>query len=164
MNLKMNSGCSTGNKPMLMNVTRCIKFIIIMLPCWGYGQAGGRKPVTDTTALVFKDTLYNLAFDSLKHDLGEIIPRNENNRLTKHFIYVGNEPMSIIGTWTSDPHFICDWPKGPLIPYKVYAYTVCFWHEGRQGSMHKEMGFYLSNGEKITLIFTGKYSAVERVK
>jgi hypothetical protein len=111
----------------------------------------------DNNATVFKDTVYNLAFDSLKHDFGFLNAETANRRLVKHFKYLGSEPLRIVKAWTGDPHYICDYPKEELIPNKIYAYTVCFSHKGRKGPMHKQMGFDLSDGNRVFMLFKGNY-------
>jgi acetolactate decarboxylase len=107
--------------------------------------------------VVFKDTVLQFAFDSVRHNLGWINPR-KNARVTKHFQYIGTETVSITRAWTGDPHYICDYPRGPLKPNKTYAFSVCFSHKKRTGILSKEMGFDLSNGEKMTFRFTGQYA------
>ena len=113
--------------------------------------------IADTSNIEFRDTLFQVVVDSLSHDLGSIVPTNENSRLMKHFKYIGTTPLLITKTWTNDPHFICDYPKEVLIPDKIYSITVCFWHKGKKGRMSKKMGFILSNGNKISFTFTGTY-------
>lgn len=111
----------------------------------------------DTTKLVFKDTVYNLAFDSLKHDFGVFNSETAKRRLLKHFKYLGSEPLRIVKAWTGDPHYICDYPKEELIPNKIYTFTICFSHKGREGIMNKQMGFDLSDGNRVFMRFTGEY-------
>ncbi|MEZ4920287.1 MAG: hypothetical protein R2792_14385 [Saprospiraceae bacterium] len=111
----------------------------------------------DTTGIVFKDTLFNIAFDSVAHNLGRIQPVNKQNQLVKYFKYVGTDPVLITRAWSGDPHYICDYPREPLVPNKIYSYTICFWHKGRQGKLNKLMGFNLSDGNTIFLRFTGEY-------
>ena len=106
--------------------------------------------------IVFKDTVYNLAFDSLKHDFGKINPDKVGKYLVKHFKYIGTVPLKIVRAWTGDPHFICNFPKEELIPNKVYTYTICFSHKGRAGNMHKQMGFDLSDGNRVFMLFKGE--------
>jgi len=107
--------------------------------------------------IVFKDTVLNLAFDSLKHDLGKINPDKVGKYLVKHFKYIGTEPLKIVRAWTGDPHYICDYPEEELIPNKVYTYTICFSHKGKAGKMHKQMGFDLSNGKRVFMLIKGEY-------
>ena len=134
-----------------MSFKSFIIFIILFLPLLSKGQA------VDSIPTVFKDTVYNLAFDSLKHNCGQINPEADSKYLVKHFKYIGKEPLRIIKAWTGDPHFICDYPKEDLIPDKVYSFKVCFSHKGREGKMHKQMGFDLSDGNRVFMLFTGNY-------
>jgi hypothetical protein len=128
-----------------------------------FGQYGrSPKIAIDTLNMTFKDTLFNLAFDSIAHNLGYIVPTNENNRIVKYFKYIGTEPISISRAWTGDPHYICSYPYEPLKPNKIYSFTVCFWHEGRWGTMSKTMGFYLSNGQRISFRFKGIYLPITK--
>jgi hypothetical protein len=113
--------------------------------------------LTDTTQITFRDTISNIVVDSLTHNLGQIVPTNNYNRLVKYFKYIGTEPVYVVRVWTSDPHYICQYPTEILIPNKVYSFTTCFAHHGRQGKMKKIMGLDLSDGTTISLKFTGTY-------
>lgn len=120
----------------------------------------GQKPtIFDPNSIVFKDTTFSIVTDSLSHDLGDIPALN--NELIKWFKYIGKEPAVIVKAWTNDPHFICEYPKGPLIKGKIYTFTVCFCNQGRLGKLNKEMGFYLSTGERISFIFKGNVVSIE---
>lgn len=114
----------------------------------------------DSTKIIFKDTLHHFVFDTLDNHLGTI--PSKNNRVVKYFKYLGTDSVHITRTWTSDPHFICKYPKELLIPHKIYSIQVCFFHNGRQGHFHKKMGFDLSNGNRILYRFTGQYSPLEK--
>jgi len=105
----------------------------------------------------FKDTVYNFVFDSVNNDLGLVEPVNINNRMIKHFIYTGDTPVIISNTKTSDPHFICDYPKEPIIKGKVYDFTVCFYFENGKGVFNKMMSLELSDGRSIYFRFKGRY-------
>jgi len=111
--------------------------------------------ILDSSQFVFRDTMFNLVFDSLTHNFGDIKPIN--NRLIKHFKYIGTEPIFISRTWTTDPHFICEYPKELLMPNTVYSYTICFYHQNGGGIINKKMGFNLSDGNRITIHFKGQY-------
>lgn len=127
------------------------------------GQIGKTPKLSvDTLNITFKDTVFNFAFDSIAHNLGNIVPTNENNRLVKYFKYIGTEPIIISGAWTGDPHFICEYPREPLIPNKIYSFTICFYHQDRQGKMTKVMGFDLSDGNKILFKCTGTYLPITK--
>ncbi len=103
---------------------------------------------------IYADTLQDIATDSFSHDLGNI--PMVNNKLTKPFIYTGTDTLFIIRTWTGDPHYICEYPKEAIVKGKTYAFTVCFWNEGRPGLFNKTMGFELSNGKRIVFVFKGQ--------
>jgi hypothetical protein len=75
--------------------------------------------------------------------------------LVKHFKYIGKTPILIAKAWTGDPHYICKYPKEMLMPGMTYDFTVCFWFANKQGRLNKVMGFELTNGKRISLIFTG---------
>jgi len=136
-------------------------FLFTTVVIYGQGAKTSRHSI-DTLNMIFKDTIFNFAFDSIDNNLGKIVPTNENNRLVKYFKYIGTEPIIITRAWTGDPHFICEYPREPLIPNKFYSFTICFWHQGRQGKMSKLMGFYLSDGNRITLKFTGTYLPITK--
>jgi hypothetical protein len=105
----------------------------------------------------FKDTIYNFVFDSLNNDLGIVEPVNKNNRLAKKFIYIGDTPVFIVGQKSGDPHFICEYPKEPMVKGKIYSFTVCFWFEGGVGVFDKLMSLELSDGRSIFFKFKGHY-------
>jgi hypothetical protein len=116
-------------------------------------QSEGKKP----ESYQFKDTIYSFVFDSLNSDLGEVEPANINNRMVKHFIYLGEKPTFITGQKSGDPHFICEYPKEPIVRGKVYSFTVCFWFQNGKGSFNKLMMLELDDGKFITFKFKGVY-------
>ena len=135
-------------------------FALVSLTSNGQSKKAASTQVSSDN-IIFKDTLFNIAFDSITHNLGLIEPTNKNNRVVQHFKYVGTDTIFIARAWTGDPHYICEYPNEPLVPDTIYSYTICFWHKGRQGRMNKRMGFLLSNGNRIILKFKGEYSPVE---
>lgn len=102
----------------------------------------------------FQDTLLNFVTDSFHHHFGKIPPENFN--LRKPFKYIGKDTVFIIEGTTTDPHFICEFPKEKLIPGKVYSVKFCFWHQNRRGPFNKTMGLHLNNGQHINFVFTGE--------
>ncbi len=153
-------------KKELKSISKIIGLFLITFlftPIVNFGQGeNSSKLFVDTLHMSFKDTVFNFAFDSIAHDLGKIVPSNENNRLVKYFKYIGSEPITITRTRTGDPHFICEYPRETLIPNKIYSFTICFWHQDRQGKMKKVMGFDLSDGNQISLKFTGTYLPITK--
>ena len=142
----------------MIKLKKLLLLVFILTTVLTYGKNGkSAKILLDSTNITFKDTVFNFAFDSISHNLGDIVPTNENNRLVKYFKYIGTEPIVITRAWTGDPHFICEYPREPLIPNKIYSFTICFWHQDRQGNMTKIMGFDLSDGNIISFKFTGTY-------
>lgn len=128
--------------------TRILLILQLMITVMGYGQ---KTTAFDTNTIVFKDTTFSIVTDSLSHDLGDIPA--VNNELVKWFKYIGKEPVVIVKAWTNDPHFICGYPKEPLINGQIYSFTVCFSNNGRIGRFNKIMGFDLSSGERISFRF-----------
>lgn len=102
----------------------------------------------------FQDTLLNFVTDSFRHHFGKIPPENFN--LRKPFKYIGKDTVFILEGTTTDPHFICEFPKEMLIPGKVYSVKFCFWHRNRRGQFNKTMGLHLNNGQHINFVFTGE--------
>lgn len=96
--------------------------------------------------LTFNDTIGSLAFQSKTIDLGarDSLPQ----KITRYFIYLADTPTTITKALTSDPHFICDYPKGILEKGKVYEFTICFANRS-YGPMNKRLGFQFENGECI---------------
>jgi len=114
---------------------------------------------SDVSTIIFRDTIFEFAFDSLSNNLGEITTMNFNqkSRIVKHFKYLGSDTVFILKAWTTDPHYICDYPKTRLIPNQIYSFKVCFYHQSHGGSMNKSMGFIISNGQNILMRFKGRY-------
>lgn len=102
----------------------------------------------------FQDTLLNFVTDSFHHHFGKI--PSENFNLRKPFKYIGKDTVFILEGTTTDPHFICEFPKEKLIPGKVYSVKFCFWHQNRSGPFNKTMGLHLNNGQHINFVFTGE--------
>lgn len=100
---------------------------------------------------VFSDTLHGIATDGFTIDFGTIAAFP--SRFAKSFKYTGKEPVVITRSWTSDPHFICEYPKEPLMQGKTYTFKVCF--SQRCGPFNKTMGFDLSDGSSIPFRFKG---------
>jgi len=98
-------------------------------------------------SLTFNDTIDVLAFQSKVIDLGarDSLP----HKLTRYFIYLSDTPTIITKPLTSDPHFICDYPKEALEKGKVYEFTICFANRGYPGPINKRLGSKLENGEPI---------------
>lgn len=133
---------------MIQNTLRIALFFLLI---------GRVIPLLAQSNSPYCDTIHQFAIDSLQHDLGKFIPATEKDELSKRIKYIGEDTIWIQKAWTGDPHFICDWPKEPLRPNKVYEIKICFFHKGRRGRLSKKMGLLLSNGERITFHFTGRY-------
>lgn len=147
----------------MKRLIKCFGVLFTFTATFTFGQSEQlQKIAQDTKNITFKDTIFNIAVDSISHNLGQIVPTNENNRLVKYFKYIGTDSIFITKVWTNDPHFICEYPKDQLIPNKIYSITICFWHKDRQGSMTKMMGFFLSDGNRISFKFTGTYLPINK--
>lgn len=118
------------------------------------------QPISDTNSIVFADTIQNIVTDSLEHNIG-IVPQTRGG-LTKYFKYTGVEDVYIRKPFTSDPHFICEYPKEPLVSGKIYSFEVCFTHINRLGCFNKSMGFILSNDSVIIFRFTGEVTSSDK--
>jgi hypothetical protein len=136
----------------------CIFFLIFWVAFLTNGQVIKHSSASiDLSSSVFRDTVSCIAFDSISHNLGYIAPVNENNRVVKYFKYLGKEPVVITRAWSPDPHFICDYPREPLLFNHVYSFTTCFWYQGQRGSLSKSVGLDFSDGTKVTFKFNGVY-------
>ena len=113
--------------------------------------------------IYFRDTIGQLVFDSIHHNLGEISSKNETDKIVKYFKNIGDTPLVITRTWTNDPHYICESPREPLFPGEIYPFTICFWLKGLQGKMNKRMGFNLSDGSRISIHFKGERVLPEEI-
>jgi hypothetical protein len=140
------------------------KAVILLLPAViaiaARPQAVQKKAVQKkAAAAAFSDTVYDFAFDSLRHNMGYVNPGH--SRLEKKFKYLGHAPAGILRAWTGDPHFICEFPNTPLLPGREYSFTVCFSFSGR-GPFYRQMGFVLRDESIITLTFCGEVQALGR--
>ena len=135
---------------------RILLILIIFLHANSFfGQIGKAKLVSSNN-IKFADTLHSIVTDSFVHDLGTIPTRD--TLLVKYFKYVGSDkdPVYITGTWTSDPFWISEYPKGALKKGEIYSITICFLFSNRgNGGFEKAMGFYLTNGEQTKFVFKG---------
>ena len=134
-----------------------ILFLSITIITNGQNQSNS---ALDSSTIILKDTTFNIVFDSVDNHMGLINPDIGTQVLVKYFKYIGTDTI-FLSPWTGDPHFICGYPKGPLVPHKLYSFKVQFSHRGRKGRLKKQMGFNLSDGNRITLRFTGEYLPVE---
>ena len=60
--------------------------------------------------IIFKDTAENFVFDSIVNNFNELT----NSKLIKHFKYIGEDPVVVLGKKSGDPYFICDYPRDPI--------------------------------------------------
>ena len=134
---------------------RSMLLIGVLVGCayFTHAQSSSSMPLN----LVFRDTIADFVFDSLDNDLGDVAPVNTNNRRTKRFMYLGAEPVFIVGQQSGDPHFICDYPKEPLKKGVVYSITVCFWFQNGKGRFNKTMSLKLSNGQLLFFKYKGQF-------
>lgn len=102
----------------------------------------------------FQDTLLHFVTDSFNHNCGKIRP--ESMQVRKPFKYTGTDTVYVVQTWTSDPHYICDYPPMILEPGKVYTFAACFLHRGRKGPFDKRMGLIFNNGQHLEFHFIGE--------
>ena len=140
-----------------MNRSPLLIAFVSFLSAWTTAQPGF---YTDTSKIIFRDTFENFVFDSLKHDLGVIDP--SQTRMKKYFKYIGSDTILFTRAFTSDPHFIGEYPKGPLVPGRIYSITIAFYHRGKMGRMSKVMGLRMSNGKQIMWHFRGEYPPPDR--
>ncbi len=134
-----------------------MRFFLLTFLIFGIHSAvlGQPKKVDNSRpdTVVFRDTIHFVVADSFAHHFGNIPPVNQ--RLTKYLKYIGQDTVVIVRTWTSDPHFICDYTRTPLTYGTVFPITFCFYFQGRGYGFHKVMGFDLSNGSVISFKFQG---------
>ena len=108
---------------------------------------------------VFRDTIFDFAFDSLTCNMVNMSPIN--TRVTKKFKYLGNDMVFIKYPWTNDPHYICNYPNMPLLKGKIYTFDICFAFMNSEGPFNKFMGFNLSNDIVIWMYFFGSVAKKE---
>jgi len=134
--------------------------ITIIISC----SVGNRKNLTENKpiqkdTLLFLDTMFNIVTDSFANNMGRVT--SFDKRLIKYFKYIGNDTVSIVRTWTGDPHFICEYPHEPLIKNQIYSIEICFSFTGNKGTFNKTMGFNLTNGDIIIFRFKGEIVPTE---
>lgn len=140
-----------------------IKCFSALLMALLWAAASKAQSPQNQEQIVFKDTLYDLfVFDSLEHNIGVIWPNSprQSCEVVKYFKYLGDEIVIIYDAFTSDPHFLSEYPRGPLQTNKVYALRFCFAHSpnGKQRhTLRKTIGFELHNGKRVYFSFSGLY-------
>ncbi len=127
---------------------------LIFSPLLGLSQAD-----STSQSIQFRDTMHHIATDSLLHRFGDIPPTRY--KTVKPFCYVGTDSVFIKKGWTGDPHYVCRYPQGHLIPGKVYYLTFCFTHRGKRGRFDKPMGIVLSDGSRVLFRFRGNVISEE---
>lgn len=114
-----------------------------------FAKAQAQKP----NGLIFGDTSALFVCDSFQNNMGLVNP--DNSHFSKAIKYIGPDSIFIVKSYTNDPHFICEYPKGPLTSGHVYLVKFCFFHKNGVGVFNKNMGFILSNNEKVKFRFRG---------
>ena len=71
------------------------------------------------------------------------------------FRYTGKADLYISSQYTSDPHFICMFPKEPLLFGNLYSFDICFSFYKDSGIFKKMMGFRLSDDSWIDFTVKG---------
>jgi hypothetical protein len=134
-------------------------FIILLIFCTPVFSQNNSYNIPEPE-IIFRDTVEMLAFDSATHSLSTT-NKTVNFRIVKHFKNIGQSPVIISQAFTSDPHFICEYPREPMIQGKVYAFKVCFTFTSSSVDYHwkKTMGFILSDEKRIDLHFEGDVKA-----
>lgn len=134
-----------------MNKTLFIVFLILF-NTQSYCQNKNNK----ASAIIFKDTIEGFVFDSINNRLGDRI-ESQNTKMIKHFKYLGKDTLFINKQSSGDPHFICEFPNGPIFPHKTYSFAICFWHQHQKGYLNKTMSLEFSNGKQVFFNFKGRY-------
>lgn len=132
-------------------------FIIFILLA-PFNAASQQISYTEVESIpVFRDTVGPLAFDSIFHRM-VTISQPVNFHIEKKLKNIGKVPVIISSTFTSDPHFICDYPREPILPGRTYSFKVCFTFPSIRQKYHwqKIMGFVLSDSTIIQLHFEGE--------
>lgn len=137
-----------------------IIFIVIYINL-SYSQIITVGEIARQDRIEFIDTIYGIATDSFKHNLGDV-PTTFEYDLVKFFKYTGTDTVKISNRWTTDPHIIYDYPTGVLINDQIYSFKVAFYLK-HTGHFYKTLGFILSNGNKITFTFHGNVVSDEKI-
>ena len=135
-------------KYLLINIISIVSYMNL-----SFSQIKTAGEVDRPDCIEFIDTTYGFVTDSLKHNLGDLTATFEYD-LIKYFKYTALDTVWIESTWTTDPHIICEYPRGVLINEAIYSFKACF-ALNHTGHFYKTMGFILSNGKKITFTFQG---------
>lgn len=129
-----------------------ITIIILFVSIITNGQVKKNGYVQNPGNIIFRDTAYGWATDSLVHDLGILSPTVSS--LIKYFKYTGDDTVFITRALIADPH-ICDYPKDILIKNKIYSFVIGFSLQN-YGQFYKRMIINLSNGQTIYYVFKGE--------
>ncbi|WP_306642074.1 hypothetical protein [Sanyastnella coralliicola] len=135
---------------------------LLIIPALFFFAYGGTRPAAlQETPMTFQDTIGVLVADSFVQRLGDV-PAIQT-RSKHYFKYIGeSDSVFITKAMTNDPHFICGYPKGPLVKDSIYEFKICWYHKGREGlPFNKMMGFRLSNGDNVPWRFKGRVEEEE---
>lgn len=72
------------------------------------------------------------------------------------FKYAGDDEVAVISrSFTNDPHYICNYPKGIIYKDSVYQFRICM--SPRIGIINKNMGFLFHENERVIFKLKGEY-------
>ncbi len=115
---------------------------------FGLNQANAQKPDSLPPIESLTDTVGNFGTDSFVHHFGEV-SQFDSRPLYKPMVYIGSDTIHFVRAFTSDPHFICGYPKGPIVPNQVYWIKICMHRMRRVGPSRKTMGLQTNTGERF---------------
>ncbi len=92
--------------------------LVIFVPATAQSNPRKKEPVIQD--IVFKDTVHNIAVDSLQHNLGTI--KVGRVFIEKSFTYLGEGRVNISNVRTTDAYSSCSYsPHEPLVKGKLYT-------------------------------------------
>lgn len=142
----------------------CLFFVFSSLISFSQSEKNFRTEWPDTSlSNKFIDTSSLFVCDSFSMNLGHFT-ENLAPSYSKKVKYIGSDTLYVTKAWTNDPHFICRYPKGKIIPGKIYSLRFCFFFKARRGRFRKGMGLKLSNGESLDFYFSGVQEAPQNQK
>ena len=142
--MRVGAVVGTRNK---MNLMRKLLFFICLsfVSHFCLAQTDPMGVVKDLEGIHFRDTIAMMVFDSTTTRMYGW--PSKDVRMVKYFKYIGDEPIIIVQAYTGDPHFICDFPREPLIKDHIYSFKICFSFHSRGGPFHKQMGLVIVTGK-----------------
>ena len=126
-----------------------VLFLFILFSSFSIQSQSDTLNINDTIILSDSEQVFYINLGTVK---------KERISFSFNFRYTGTDSVIISRSWTTDPHYITRYPHELLVRNKTYNFTALFPFNNYYPGMRlkKQMGFFLSNGEKIVFRFLGE--------